>query len=284
MASDDAVFVETASHGAACGVAAEPRAIYVIFAHAPEEAGHDFRVDSCSGTRVHLSRTSPEPQGFEDVPARFVAQQLNGLAGMEVLRAVSANYPQQDDPENTHLLGLLDIKDFYHGGSVALYAHADKQSEVLLEIGDYSLLETREVGYEQAAAVVYTVVPGWYRLRLLNEQYAWMDAEQAGTYFDYSELPVNRLSYLTRSWSGFVWPDPGASLPVRYGAMQDESLIEFPAEIIETTEVGGTTWFRVNILAKDPCSNQTFGNSLGGWIPAYGARGEPNAWFWSRGC
>lgn len=278
------VFFSTEASSAACGIEPDIGAVYVIFAHTPVHEGGDYRVDSCSGTRVHFSPSLPEPQGFADVPARFVAQQLNGLAGLEVLKSVSANYPSENDPQNESLLGLLDIKDLHHGGTVRLFPQPDLAAAVLESVDDYAPLETREIDYEQPAAVVYTRLPEWYRLRLRDGRSAWLAAEQAGTYFAYAQLPVNRLAYLTRNWSGFVWPDPGAGLPVRHGAIRNPDLREFPVEIFESTEVGDTVWFRVRVLAKDPCSNTQYGNELSGWIPAYGANGQPNAWFWSRGC
>jgi hypothetical protein len=101
--------VHTTSSSAACGVSAEIGSVYVVFAH-PSEQADQYQVDSCSGTRVHLSRSSDEAVGFSDVPARFVVQQLNGLAGMELLGAVSRNYPDPSDPANAVLIGLLDVK------------------------------------------------------------------------------------------------------------------------------------------------------------------------------
>jgi hypothetical protein len=283
-AAEETVHFSTEKSSAGCGIEPDIGAMYVIFAHAPAKRGEDYRVDSCSGTRVHFSPSLPEPQGFADVPARFVAQQLNGLAGMEVLKSVSANYPRADNVENESPLGLLDIKDLHHGGTVPLYTRPDLAAPVLETVVDYAPLETREISYEQPAAVVYTRLPDWYRLRLLDGRSAWLASEQAGTFFDYAQLPVNRLAYLTRNWSGFVWPDPGAGLPIRHGAIQNADLREFPVDILESTEVGGTIWFRVKVLASDPCSNLQYGNELVGWIPAYGANGQPNAWFYSRGC
>ena len=278
------VYFSTEPGSAGCGIEPDIGAMYVIFAHAPANEGGDYRVDSCTGTRVHLSPSMPEPRGFADVPARFVAQQLNALAGLEVLKSVSANYPQANNPENDSPLGLLDIKDLHHGGTVALYTRPDLAAPVLETVVDYAPLETREISYEQPAAVVYTRLPDWYRLRLRDGRTAWLAAGQAGTFFDYAQLPVNRLAYLTRNWSGFVWPDPGAGLPIRHGAVQNPDLREFPVEILESTEVGGTIWFRVKVLASDPCSSTQYGNELAGWVPAYGSNGQPNAWFWSRGC
>ncbi len=284
ISAGDSVSFSTEQSSAGCGIEPDIGAMYVIFAHAPANKGEDYRVDSCSGTRVHFSPSKPEPQGFADVPARFVAQQLNALAGLEVLKSVSANYPQSDSVENEAPLGLLDIKDLHHGGMATLYAQPDAGAPVLEVAESYEALETREIDYEQAAALVYTVLPGWYRLRLNDGRSAWLAAGQAGTFFGYAQLPVNRLAYLTRNWSGFVWPDPGAGLPIRHGAIQDPDLREFPVEIFESTEIGGTIWFRVKVLAEDPCSNTQFGNELSGWVPAYGSSGQPNAWFWSRGC
>jgi hypothetical protein len=54
--------------------------------------------------------------------------------------------------------------------------------------------------------------------------------------------------------------------------------------VLESAEIGGTIWFRVNVFAGSPCSGSDEKVTLSGWLPAYGADGQPNAWFWSRGC
>jgi hypothetical protein len=99
LAAGDVVTFATAVSTASCGIQPDQGAVYIVFAYDREDEAERLWIDSCSGTRVHLSSSFDEPHGFIDVPARFVMQQLNGLAGMEVLRDVAANAPDPGDAD-----------------------------------------------------------------------------------------------------------------------------------------------------------------------------------------
>ena len=277
--------VTTSTSSASCGVHPELSGIYVIFAY-PADGREDseLHVDSCSGTRVHLPAGGEEPRGYQDVPARFVAQQLNGLAGMHVLREVSANAPKPSSAENDRLIGLLDLAPLAHGGHVDVYPAPDETLQPLARIADYATLESREYSYEQPGTVVYAAIPDWYRLKLADGRYAWAKAAETGTFFSYPELAVNRLNYLTEAWSGFVWPEPGAGLPYRDPRVALDEHADYPVEVHEMMLVGGMPFLRVTVLKNDPCSGGEAGKRASGWIPAFGTNGEATTWFWSRGC
>ncbi|MBZ0267806.1 hypothetical protein K8I85_06590, partial [bacterium] len=240
-------------------------------------------VDTCSGTRVHLA-PGGEPAGFDDVPARFVPGQLNALSGMDVLRDVSAHAPREDDPDGTQLIGLLDLKGLAHGGVAPVREARDLAAEPIAVIRSYDDVESREFAYEQPGAVVLARVDGWSRVRLPDGAAGWIAPEDAGTWFPYAELPVRRLNYLTGHWSGYVWPDAGAGLPVRSPRRHAPGREEYPAEVHESMLVGGMIWFRVDVLNGNPCDGGDVRPELSGWVPGYGADGEPTVWFWSRGC
>ncbi len=59
---------------------------------------------------------------------------------------------------------------------------------------------------------------------------------------------------------------------------------EYPVNVLESTDIAGMPWFRIELLSADPCSGESSRPVVSGWIPAYGRRGKPNAWFYSRGC
>ena len=147
---------------------------------------------------------------------------------------------------------------------------------------------SREVGYEQPAAVVFSRVDGWYRIRLPDARpdarYGWIGPEDAGTWFPYAELPVNSLAYLTEAWSGHVWPEPGAGIPARSPRRATQERHEYAVEVHESAVVGGTIWFRITLLSGSPCEGGDVGPELSGWVPGYGPGGEPAAWYYSRGC
>ncbi|MGB5346776.1 MAG: hypothetical protein WBN23_11475 [Woeseia sp.] len=267
---------------ASCGVQPEIAAFYVIFAQRDDSG--QLRIDSCSGSRVHLPSSGGAPVGFADVPPRFVAQQLNGLGGLEVLRDAALNGPRPNDADNETLIGLLDLAPLAHGGSLDVYAAPDTGSDKLARISEYAQLESREHSYEQAGAVVYAALSGWYRLRLLDGRYAWAPAADAGTFFAYPGLAINRLNYLTANWSGFVWPEPGAGLPLRDLRVGGADPAEYAVEVHEMTLVGGMPFLRVTVLKGEQCDSPPPEPGISGWIPAFGGNGRPTAWFWSRGC
>ncbi|MEM7587923.1 MAG: hypothetical protein AAF560_31330 [Acidobacteriota bacterium] len=267
---------------ASCGIEALPSATYVVFAeHDPD--GESSWLSSCSGTRILLA-AGRQPQGFEDVPPRFVASQLNGLAGLEVLRRVTASEPKPNDPESERLVGLLDIAPFSHGGTVPLHAAPNPTATEVAKLEGYDALVQRESGYEVAAAVVYAVVDGWYKLRLEEGAFGWLPAEHAGTYWPYAKLPIRRLAYLNEHWSGFVWPELGAGLPQRHPRIGPAERPRYAAQVLESRKIGSSLWFRVELLESNICDGEPPRVILSGWVPAYGERGEPAVWFYSRGC
>ena len=165
-----------------------------------------------------------------------------------------------------------------------LFETPGTDAAVLANITSYTQVKSREVGYEVPAAVVYARADGWYRLRLADGRYGWTPAADAGTYFAYQDLPLRRLSYLTGSWSGFIWPQAGAGLPLRLGASSETGNREVPANVIDSQRIGGSLWFRVEILDGNRCDSASPATRAAGWIPAYGRDGTPTAWYYSRGC
>lgn len=269
---------------AACGVQPDSSATYVMFAQQRGTDAPERWVDTCSGTRVHISAQLEEPVGFEDVPARFVAQQLNALAGLDVLRDVAANAPVPSDATNERLIGLLVMPALAAGRAVPVFAAPAPGAAPIAEVASLDAFETREYGYERSAAVVVASVDGSYRLKLAREDsYVWARASDVGEYYSYAALPVRRLAYLNEHWSGFVWPGAGAGLPFRHAPALDGGRDEHPVNVLESAEIGGMPWFRVELL-ESICDGAEVRVVGAGWVPGYGRSGEPTAWFYSRGC
>jgi|GEM_PF-1569989 len=273
------VQLSTPNSSAACAVDIAMDAFYIFFAQQSEQG---LRVDRCSGSRVLLGAGMP-PGEFIDVPARFVARQLNALAGFEVLKDVQANAPSASAPDNDTLIGLLDLAPLAHGGWVEVYRAPAEQAEGMGRILSTGDVATLEYSYELAGAMVYAHKDGWFRVRLASGEYGWLPPG-TGTFFSYPELVVSRLGYLNENWSGFVWPEIGAGLPVRSLLASSEAHSEIPARVVEARSIGGMPWLRVEILSGNECESAAVRTTLAGWIPAYGRNGRPSAWFWSRGC
>jgi hypothetical protein len=282
-AGDTMSFV-TARSSAACGLDPGIDAVVALFAPAVHPPDPLPRVHSCNGSRVIRDSSGATERGFLDVPPRFVAAQLAALSGLEVLARMVAHAPDPANLANTTLVGLLDVPAFAHGGWVQVREAPRMDAEVLARPESYVELESREVGYEVGAAVVLARVDGWYRVRLGDGRPGWIAPDEAGTWFPYADLPVDRLTYLTEGWSGHVWPEPGAGIPVRSHLKGTLERGEYPAEVLESVELAGTTWFRIQLLSASPCMDPDARPTLHGWIPAYGPTGEPTAWYYSRGC
>lgn len=285
LSTGDVVEYRTAASTAECGIQGQLQGVYVLFATSSTTASGDAAVgtiDSCSGTRAMLTPGSSEPRGFVDVPARFVAQQLNSLAGLEVLGRVVENAPKEGATDGTVLIGLLDVAAFSHVGHATVRAERRLEASVVGEVDSYDGLESLEAGYEEPAAVVFGRVDGWYRLRLSDGTEGWLSPDQAGTFQPYPDLAINRLNYIRAPWHGFVWPSAGAGSPARTTVESGQR--EVPIEVLERMDVGGFPWLRVNVMRDSPCEVAEPAVRVSGWIPAWGPEGTPTVWFYSRGC
>lgn len=267
---------------AACAVEVEPGATYIVFADYDEQNNVGW-LTSCNGTRIHR-HLDGATAGFSDVPDRFVVSQLAALGGMAVLQVIAAAEPDADDPGGEALLGLLDVSVFAHGASADIYQRPDAGSEIVDRAYSYEDLVHRESGYEVDAAVVFARMDGWYKLRLASGEFGWLAAESAGTFWPLDELLPNRLSYLTANWDRYVWPDIGAGIPTRVTYEGQSRPREQATKITGAQRIAGSLWLQVEVLAASPCSGKPEKITARGWIPAYGRRGEPVAWFYSRGC
>ena len=276
------IVYRTANNTAGCGVPTDMLGTYVLFAHQPTDADEPWRIDTCTGSRVLLPMEGETPGAFVDVPARFVPTQLNALAAMRVIVDVVANAPDETDPNNERLVGLLDVSGFSHAGFARLHQNPDAGSTVVAEVDEYTALDFAEVGYEVPAARVFARSEGWYKLRQADGTYGWLPPDMAGTFFPYPDVTLDRLAYIDAPWHGFVWPAAGAGNPVRAPVVQGQR--DVPVEVHEVQLIGGYPWLRISVLRQSPCEGGDGAVSVSGWIPAHFPTGEPAVWYYSRGC
>jgi hypothetical protein len=167
---------------------------------------------------------------------------------------------------------------------VTLRATPEATARAVAVVATYDSLEAREVAYEVPAAVVVGRQTVWHRVRLADGRSGWVAPDEGGRWFPYADLPVRRLAYLTGAWSGHVWPGPGAGIPPRSSRKDPTGREEYPVDVLESTLIGGSVWFRVSLLRDDPCDGGTDAVDLSGWVPGYGVTGAPTVWYFSRGC
>lgn len=282
MAGDTLLYL-TSTSSAACGLEIRPGAHYLLFATAPAPPETLPRADSCDGSRVFQMEGEP-PRGFLDIPGSAVVTRLDWLSGLDFLQEVARSYPDEANPTNESVVGLLELPRLTAGEEVTLFQERNAQGPVLAGIRTYGQLNALEVGYEVPAAVVLARLGGWHRLELTDGRKGWLAPADAGSWYPYSELPVGRLAYLTEAWSGHVWQEAGEGIPARSARKGSEPNEEIPVEVLRSMEVEGTIWFEVEILTNSPCFGDPPRTETTGWVPAYGTGGEPLVWYYSRGC
>lgn len=149
-------------------------------------------------------------------------------------------------------------------------------------------LETREYDYEGRALTVYAIVDGWYLVGTLDSARQWLRPSERDSLLPLETLLVGRLNYLTADWDGSVraQPDPAAPLVGRAGAWRanGEDRDETPANVLRAQHTASGLWLEVQVMASTGCDGDTPRIRTTGWIPAWGARRSPTAWFFSRGC
>jgi hypothetical protein len=166
-----------------------------------------------------------------------------------------------------------------------LRAGPSASSPVVKEALALDDLPTTEIDYELVGLPVYGREAGWYETRF-NGAPAWLPPEEAGAFHDLAALLTNSLAYLDHGWDGLVFeaPDraaPRLALDPSWRATMGE-VVEVDVE--EARDVAGELWLRLDAIWPSPCTGEDPAAVASGWVPAYGASGEPNVWFYSRGC
>jgi hypothetical protein len=167
--------------------------------------------------------------------------------------------------------------------SLFLYTDAGRGAKTWREQGGKLIM--KEHGYEELSLVVMErrTVAGqrWARIALANGR-GWLPEPTSAVFRAYADLVKESLAYLTEAWEGRVWDAPGGTAKVV--PFRQIERPEHAADVLEYREVNGQLWLRVNIFSESPCEQQQPLSLIEGWIPAYNARGQWTADFYSRGC
>lgn len=277
----------TPADSAACGLAVAAGGVLLAFGERDSSVPNRFILHTCNGSREFGPDAADAAADFVDVPARHVVARLQALHATALLGAVARRAPMSGDAAARGLIGLLDLDA---GAGLRVYRAPDAGAALLATIPGLDGLATREVAYEQAAAKVFAHLPGWYGVRLARQSrdggtdFGWISAAHIRTYWPYDKLLIDRLTYLNASWIRYVWPDAGAGPVWRARESAVGERVEVPVVVHEARRLAGQLWLRIDILERSPCDGGTPRVVLSGWTPAYGADGEPAAWFHSRGC
>lgn len=281
---------------ASCGVPVQTGERYLVFANRQSPADAVRWFNTCNGTRLFETRSGDGVRGFIDAEPKEALRRLAALRKQSAVAAASdarttatPRLPRFGDPaakivgllELPHLLGEAEGATPTLRKPLPIYArHGDSQPS--RSVSTSQNLQTREVGYELPAAVVREQRAGWFRIALSDGRDGWVRAEDAGSFHGIAALLVNRLTYLTEHWDGWVWPASGAGHPAKEEKRSPAR--EQPARIVGSEVVGDSLWLQVEVLDRDGCQGTPPNVIHGGWVPAYTPDGELVAWFYSRGC
>jgi hypothetical protein len=196
------------------------------------------------------------------------------------------------EPAADSLIGLVEIPGIFNlpdsaaaaRRPVTVYERTGFDLRPAAVLRDPVGFETREYGYEEAGAVVYANPEGWYRIGLADGRHVWLPARDAGPFHSVDTMLTDGLTYLTSAWDGQLWSEPDTALtPVR-SPFWRAGAKDYSADVRQTRRVGGRLWLQVALLSRSPCETGFADVAAEGWVPAYNAKRELIAWFYSRGC
>jgi len=205
--------------------------------------------------------------------------------------------PPPADPSARRILGLVEVPALEQ----AYLAMADTivpinlmpgpahAGEPVAGVHNFESLVTQEIDYDRLGAAVYERAEGnWYRVATPDAE-GWLAPEDAGPYHSIPALLAESLVYLDEPWDGRLMAEPDRAaarqvLDPAWRAMMGDLLA---VSLVETREVAGETWHKVEVIWPNPCeadADEEPAALASGWVPAYAPSGAANVWYFSRGC
>lgn len=173
---------------------------------------------------------------------------------------------------------------------VTLRTEASGDSVAAVVIQDRHQLESREHGYEQVSAAVYTLEYAsrggpWYQVRYtVGDQagYGWVEHTDGVQYREVHSLVSSGHAFLTEAWDRRLLERPAtdASAKILERTGQAES-----ARVIDVYYARGRSdpWYLLAVV-RGECTGEPLEIVATGWVQAYSQDGENSVWFRSRGC
>lgn len=207
---------------------------------------------------------------------------------------ISLANPQTQGSASEKFLGLLEIPKVFGvvtpGGppgqippaqknTLLLHTEPNSKSAIHFRISKTEQLMTREHGYEEVSAMAYGQQKGWYLIRTKTGQ-GWLSPTDAGRFHAYEELLKESLIFLdTKTWNGHLYSSPDNLQ--RFEDIKSSSA-QIDVDVIGQRLLQNRLWFEVQFIEGRCESEEKRGKK--GWVPAHSEKGEPNLWFYSRGC
>jgi hypothetical protein len=144
-------------------------------------------------------------------------------------------------------------------------------------------LPTREVGYEMRAAIALEERNGWIKIRLAKGA-GWLAPSPRHEFVSFATLLLvyTPLTALTDEFKGqLLRRTPGGEA---FGTPLDDLA---HVRVTDVRQLGTEYWVGLDVMSHSGCDGnidrEPYAVSFG-WVPAHAANGEPNVWFFSRGC
>lgn len=274
----------TPDSSAACGLNVSEETPHLIFAQEDSTSPGSAIAHSCNGTRPF---DISQPDKSVDFPDYSGEQLLKALYNLKIRSAVQEQ-GIGGVPLKHSINGMLKFSEFSQSEEQYLFSKPitlkltpTDNSPAISTVMSLNELESREIGYELRAALVFERRGIWSRVQTVKKQSGWLKDGANRNYQPLSQLLTSRLSYLTAAWDRFIWPDPGAGIPVPYQSIDDEVAVA----VLGSTRIANSLWFHVKLFKNNPCNGESSEKfSRQGWVPAWNSGGENTIWFWSRGC
>lgn len=208
--------------------------------------------------------------------------------------------------EGNQMLGLIEIPSLFgtvdpsgppgqtlkgKASSVQIRVRPSNDSSIAFELTKSGDVRSREHGYEEHSAVVFAKKKGWYLIASSSGQKGWLNPKDAGQFRTYKDLIEKDLAYLNGNWDGKMYSNPNKSAPFvveeNLGSRSSwSSALEASrsdVKVLGSKKVASQLWFKVEVV-KGRCEGKETSVVAKGWVPGYQDSGEPNLWFYPRGC
>jgi hypothetical protein len=193
-------------------------------------------------------------------------------------RFIPQEVPLYNAPESARVIGVIRVDQgstpLNNGGCEALRVGVHTPAKTASDP-----LPTKEIGYEEAGAIVLARRGEWFQIRLATGA-AWIRSSPRDSFHPLDQLLLDGLTYLTEAWDGRLAPSAGApGRPARVEARSSQPSVR----IIRSQQLRGNLWFELEVITS-PCEDPNVQVLDRGWVSAYTTSGEPAMWFYSRGC
>lgn len=207
-------------------------------------------------------------------------QTFKGLVGLEKLIGVQ-------DPQGPPGLKLQKEKTQFY-----LYKDPSKTSKTIGTVKTENDLKTLEHAYEELSAIVFEQKNGWL---LVQGTFGtgWLSPQNAGTFRSYESLLKESMTFLNANWDGQEFKEPKKLATVKAepksvppgptpGLDPKVQQSQLDVSVLATKTVQDHLWIQVQVTKGRCDGTEVLGRTF--WVPAYNNQGQPNLWFYSRGC